>query len=418
METAPRQMELGGVAMPTVKHLAVIAGYGLVAILAAYVVTLREPSLGAQLSVGIGVFALVAVIHHFFTKNARELELKRHIDALYTSHDKLNRDFRLLKDENKTLLTSLSELADFAFGDARKFPQAQTELRTLRSLKSETVAVMETVAAPAASPTPTPLPPLPTVGQKAATHPKLDSRQVFHVLRDALKHQRVDLFLQPIVKLPQRTPRYYECFSRIRSADGAIVTPEQYLELARDHGMLRSIDNMLLFRCIQLVRKAQRRNHNLGFLCNISMETLGDRLFFKQFIGFMEENRDLSSRLIFEVSQPDIDAQWDSFAEDLDKLARLGFRFSMDHVQHLGLDLALMASRNFSFVKVSAATLLKHGGNDGKHLRAFREELRRNRLELIIEKVETEEQLLDLLDLDMPLAQGYLFGQPRLCRKD
>ena len=400
--------------MSTVKHLAVIAGYGLVALVAAYFVTLREPSLGAQLSVGIGVFALVAVIHHFFTKNARELELKRHIDALYTCHDKLNRDFRLLKDENKTLLKSLSELADFAFGDARKFPQAQAELRTLRSMKDETAAVPETPAVPAAAPAPLP----PTAGQKATTHAKLDSRQVFHVLRDALKHQRVDLFLQPIVKLPQRTPRYYECFSRIRSADGAIVTPEQYLELARDHGMLRSIDNMLLFRCIQLVRKAQRRNHNLGFLCNISMETLGDRQVFKQFIGFMEENRDLSSRLIFEVGQPDIDAQWDNFAEDLDKLARLGFRFSMDHVQHLGLDLALLASRNFSFVKVSAATLLKHSGNGGKHLRAFREELRRNRLELIIEKVETEEQLLDLLDLDMPLAQGYLFGQPRLCRKD
>lgn len=409
--------------MPTIKHFAVIAGYALVAILAAYFITLREPSLGAQLSAGVGVFAVVAVIHHFFTKNARELELKRHIDKLYTSHDNLNRDFRVLKDENKALVASLSELADFAFGDVRKFPQAQAELKTLRSLKGEAVAAAETSAAPIAEPAPgperapVPMPP-PTAGQKAATHFKFDSKQVFHVLRDALKHQRVDLFLQPIVKLPQRTPRYYECFSRIRAADGTIVTPDQYLELARDHGMLRSIDNMLLFRCIQLVRKAQRRNHNLGFLCNISMETLGDREFFKQFIGFMTENRDLASRLVFEVAQADIDAHWDSFAGDLGKLARLGFRFSMDHVDHLSLDMEQMASRNFSLVKVSAATLLKHAGNGGRHLRAFREELRRNRLELIVEKVETEEQLLDLLDLDMPLAQGFLFGQPRLCRND
>ena len=408
--------------MPTIKHFAVIAGYALVAILAAYFITLREPSLGAQLSAGVGVFAVVAVIHHFFTKNARELELKRHIDTLYTSHDKLNRDFRVLKDENKALVASLSELADFAFGDVRKFPQAQAELKTLRSMKGEAVAAVET-AAPVAEPAPVPerarvpMPP-PTAGQKAATHFKFDSKQVFHVLRDALKHQRVDLFLQPIVKLPQRTPRYYECFSRIRAADGTIVTPDQYLELARDHGMLRSIDNMLLFRCIQLVRKAQRRNHNLGFLCNISMETLGDREFFQQFIGFMTENRDLASRLVFEVAQADIDAHWDSFAGDLGKLARLGFRFSMDHVTHLSLDMEQMASRNFSLVKVSASTLLKHAGNGGRHLRAFREELRRNRLELIVEKVETEEQLLDLLDLDMPLAQGFLFCQTRLCSDD
>ena len=400
--------------MPSVKHFAVIAVYGVFAVLAAFLITLREPSLGAQLGVGVGVFALVAVIHHFFTKNARDLALKRDIETLFTNHDKLSQDFRVLRDENRTLRIGLSELAEFAFSDARKFPKAQAELQMLRSLKGEIAAVPE----PSAPPAPRVQAPLPVAGQKPQAPAVLDRAELFRVLRDALKHERIDLFLQPIVKLPQRMPRYYECFSRIRSADGAIVTPNQYLEMAKDHGLLRSIDNMLLFRCIQLVRKAQRRNHELGFLCNISVQTLGDRQFFKQFIAFMEENRNLASRLVFELAEGDVEAQWETFADDLEKLARLGFRFSMDHVQHLGLDLELMASRRFTFVKVSAATLLKHAGDGGKNLRDFNEELRRNKIELIVEKVETEQQLLELLELGISLVQGYLFGEPRLSRKD
>ena len=401
--------------MSTVKHFAIIAGYGVVAVLAAFLITLREPSLGAQLGIGVAVFAVVAVVHHFFRKSARDLEFRRHIDTLYASRDKLTHEFQVLRDENRKLVVGLSELADFAFGDARKFPKAQAELLVLRTLKDE----ISTVPEPAVPPvTAAPSPVLPAAGQKPKAGATLDRAQIFHVLRDALKHERIDLFLQPIVKLPQRTPRYYECFSRIRAADGAIVTPDQYLDMAKDHGLLRAIDNMLLFRCIQLVRKAQRRNHDLGFLCNISMQTLGDRQFFKQFVAFMEENRNLAARLVFEVAEEDVDTQWEIFAGDLEKLAKLGFRFSMDHVQHLGFDLELLARRGFTFVKVSAATLLKHAGNGGRNLRAFKEELRRNKIELIVEKVETEQQLLELLELDISLAQGYLFGQPRLSRQD
>jgi cyclic-di-GMP phosphodiesterase TipF (flagellum assembly factor) len=38
---------------------------------------------------------------------------------------------------------------------------------------------------------------------------------------------------------------------------------------------------------------------------------------------------------------------------------------------------------------------------------------RRYGVELVAEKVETERQVVDILDLDIGLAQGHLFGEPR-----
>jgi cyclic-di-GMP phosphodiesterase TipF (flagellum assembly factor) len=77
-----------------------------------------------------------------------------------------------------------------------------------------------------------------------------DEATVLEIVREGLRNNRVDLFVQPVVSLPQRKHRHYECFSRIRAADGAMITPEQYLAIAEREGLIGAIDNMLLFRSL------------------------------------------------------------------------------------------------------------------------------------------------------------------------
>jgi cyclic-di-GMP phosphodiesterase TipF (flagellum assembly factor) len=241
----------------------------------------------------------------------------------------------------------------------------------------------------------------------------LSDEQVLDIVREGLKRDRVDLFLQPIVSLPQRKPRFYECFSRIRAEDGSMILPEQYIDVARRDGSLSAIDNMLLFRCIQLVRKAQRHKHNLGFFCNISVHTLVDRAFFREFIEFMADNRELASQLTFEFAQEDIANHWHEVSQDLYALARLGFYFSMDRVQRIDFDPQELAKRHFKFVKIDAARVLKE---PAIAMRALKRDMDRNGIDMIVEKIEQESELVELLDHNIDFGQGYLFGEPRLSK--
>ena len=68
--------------------------------------------------------------------------------------------------------------------------------------------------------------------------------------------------------------------------------------MAERAGLISVIDNSLLFRCVQLVRKTQRRNLNRGFFCNISPHTLRDSSFFPEFIEFMNHNARLAASLM------------------------------------------------------------------------------------------------------------------------
>jgi hypothetical protein len=103
-----------------------------------------------------------------------------------------------------------------------------------------------------------------------------EDQEVLRIVQEALRLDRPDVYLHPIVSLPQRRNRYYECYTRIRAEDGHVIGPGQHIGVAEREGLVSSIDNMLLFCCVQLVRRTQRRNYDTAFFCNISRESLAD----------------------------------------------------------------------------------------------------------------------------------------------
>jgi cyclic-di-GMP phosphodiesterase TipF (flagellum assembly factor) len=252
-----------------------------------------------------------------------------------------------------------------------------------------------------------------------AAHP----RGMMEVVREALSENRVDLYLQPVVGLPQRKTLYYESFSRLRDASGGVIMPAEYLAVAEPTGLVTAIDNLLLFRCVQIVRRLARQDRRIGIFCNVSLGSLGDDAFFPQFLDLLRANRDLSSALIFEIGQAAFESRNAVQARNMGKLAELGFRFSLDKVTNLDLDLQDLSRADVKFVKVAAQPLLEELTEiDGRLvLRSlpdlaaedFALLLRRYGVELVVEKVETERQVVDVLELDIRLGQGHLFGEPR-----
>ncbi|MBE7219669.1 MAG: EAL domain-containing protein [Caulobacteraceae bacterium] len=249
---------------------------------------------------------------------------------------------------------------------------------------------------------------------------------LLETIREALAENRVDLFLQPVVGLPQRRTAYYESFTRLRDATGRVMMPAEYLAVAEPEGLVGAIDNLLLFRCVQIVRRLAKTDRRVGIFCNISPASLADDRFFPQFLDYLRDNRDLSAALIFELGQEAFAARTATQARNMGKLAELGFRFSLDKVSRLDIDVADCARADVRFVKVAADALLREiADHDGRLTLKSRPDLqaadfagwlRRAGVELVAEKVENERQAIDVLELDVRLGQGHLFGQPRPVR--
>jgi cyclic-di-GMP phosphodiesterase TipF (flagellum assembly factor) len=240
--------------------------------------------------------------------------------------------------------------------------------------------------------------------------------EVLERVRAAIEGGRVDLYLQPIVSLPQRKTRYYEAFSRLRDADGRLLRPTDYLEAAERANRIGVIDNMILLRCVQAFRKLRNRDSQFAVFCNVSPATLFDVDFFNQFTDYLAINEDLSSRLVFEFTYPALQMMHPRFEQNLNLIAERGFAFSVDHVPSLNLDWTALRQKNVRFVKASSALLLAAGARSESavvELHGFRKRLADAEISLIVEKVENESTMPEILSLGIDFGQGNLFGPPR-----
>src|SRR3990170_2308669 len=243
----------------------------------------------------------------------------------------------------------------------------------------------------------------------------IDDREMLEIVSQAIEAGRVDLYLQPTVTLPERKPRYFEALTRIRTKADTIILPGSYLPVAETSGMMPLIDNVLLVKSVQTLRRLGADSRIKGVFCNISVKTLLDPEFFPELVEFMEENSGLSESLIFEVGQSAILGLSADELGALDTLGALGYGFSLDHVADFDVDFASLRDRSFRFVKIDTKTFLHDMAAKGSVFSAseMKRALGDFDMKLIVEKVEDEGQVAQLLDYGVELAQGYLFGRPK-----
>lgn len=375
--------------------------------------------------VGVVTVALLAQLHGAILRRRERGAAVDEIAQLKRN----GKDFFLALADMQRKIAQVEEAAD-ARADAQS-RKIVSELKMLEGLMREFAGrisqkakeVKDVEAAP--SPAPALLPAQTTVDQRredsaAAYIAAFGQTDLLETIRASLEENRVDLYLQPIVSLPQRKLRFYEALSRLRSEDGTVIMPAQYMKVAGPVGLMSVVDNLLLFRCVQIVRKMIHKSRGIGVFCNISGETLADAEFFPQFLEFMHHNRDLASQIVFEFDQRAVLNAGQKGEENLLYLSTLGFALSMDHVETLAMDFEKLKTLGFRHVKVRADTLI--GGMAHAQAAVAAEDLKsllaRHGLNLIAERVETEKTVVQLLDYGVDFAQGFLFGEPKPLRED
>jgi len=366
---------------------------------------------GAGVAALVGAFGLCFAFHGLIARALENAAIRSEIDAVREAH-------KILIDQVERLDAKVSEVMEAVEIDHHRGDELEGEVHMLETLVQRMQDRLEDRAELAAYSG--------RMGHNSV-HQNPRSSALMDTVRDALAENRVDLYLQPVVALPQRKTVFYESFSRLRDETGRVMMPAEYLTVAEPGGLMTAVDNLLLFRCVQIVRRLASKDRRVGIFCNVSMSSLADESFFPQFLELLAANRDLGGALIFEVGQAAFDSRGSVEARNMAKLAELGFRFSLDKVVDLDLDLQDLARSDVKFVKVGAQSVLDQLVEvDGrlvlKSLPDLAAEdysalLRRYGVELIAEKVEAERQVVDILELDIRYGQGHLFGEPRAIKE-
>lgn len=432
--------------MKVLNHILIAVAYTMVAMIVAILVPRWLPAIDANAGALIGGVLLFgsALLHEVFSRQESQAQFIDDVAVLRAE----NANLRTTLDEARSEVVSMrgamdsftEERSEESENGRREVDSVIAEVKVLQGLIEQFATASAATAKPVRdkvieTPAPKPVAPpersddvlVPTTLDTKPAAPVdelppvatgLDDDTILAIVREGLERNRVDLVLQPIVRLPQRKRAYFEAFTRIRDQNGSMLVPNQYIGIAEREGLIVAIDNMMLFRCVQLVRRTQSRNYNIGVFCNISAHSLTDRHFFSNFIEFMADNTALAADLIFEFPYATIANCDEEIEQHLRHLASLGFRFSVDQVSSLHIDYDDLVRHRFKFVKIDANILLQEVRQPTGNIAVedIKRIFDRHGMDMIVEKIESESELLELLDLRVDFGQGYLFGAPRLSR--
>jgi cyclic-di-GMP phosphodiesterase TipF (flagellum assembly factor) len=258
--------------------------------------------------------------------------------------------------------------------------------------------------------------------RKAANNPlaQLQPADIAALIRDALENKRIDIHLQPIVTLPQRKVRFYEAVSRLRLPEGSLIEAQHFIDAARATGVVTKLDEHLVQSSVQVVRRLAAKSREVGVFFNLAPETLCDRNAMAAIMGQLEANRAIAPSLIIELAQGDFRSPNAAYRESLLQLHERGYRFAIDHVADLHIDPQSLSERGVRFLKIAGDVILARVPQTGAqvHPADLTDLLGRYGIDLIAERIESEEMVVDLLDFDLSFGQGHLFSPPRPVRAD
>lgn len=238
-------------------------------------------------------------------------------------------------------------------------------------------------------------------------------------LLGAFDEQGLEIHLQPVVSLPQRKVVSYEALARLRVA-GEVVAPDVFVPVLERHGRTTDLDRRMLQRVATIARHLAGRGSQAAVAYGLSPRSLFEPGFLRSLGRLVEGEPDLAGRVMLALPQ----ASWRSLdAEQAGALADLRGRigFILDRPLDLRLDPLALADRGVSQVKVPADLLLRPGSQPGMPDIALEDlvaAFARAGIRLVADGVEREADVPDLIELDVPLAQGSVFAPARVVRAE
>jgi cyclic-di-GMP phosphodiesterase, flagellum assembly factor TipF len=409
--------------MPILTHVLLYLAYALVATTVGVgLVGIGEASAAEGFLGGLALFSACAVTHAGVTAafaagaiGRAERRIKGDMERLRAAHKDVNEDLDSITARLEVLEEAVEDITTRR--DALPAPQASsapqiTAGADLKLIDQIVEKLAKTIDAR-----------VDESRRLAPTATPIEASGPITLVRDALDDNRVELHLQPIVTLPQRKTVFYEGFSRLKDQAGRLIMPGEFIPAAERAGLMGSIDNALLFRCVQIVRKLQQKDRRIAIFCNLSPKALSDEHFFPQFFDFLRDHKDLAGSLVFEMGQEAYEGRGGIEARAMSRLADLGYRFSIDKVATVEVDLVDMERSGVKYFKVPGRTLLDQLVKEQRRpTSSITREITaqdvgtvftRYGIDIIAERIEDEATVRELLDLEIGFAQGHLFGQPR-----
>lgn len=237
----------------------------------------------------------------------------------------------------------------------------------------------------------------------------LHNIEVTNILKEAIKHNRITPYFQPIFHLKHKKIEKYEALVRIKNATGDILQPYEFLPVAVKTPYYAEITRIMIQKSMDYFQNLPYR-----FSVNIAMQDLLNTELMSVIKETLEANKETAKRLDFELLESEHIEDMELVNSFIREIKSFGCRISIDDFGSGYSNFSYLSQLDFDTLKIDGS-LIKEINSDKKSYQIVKiivEFATINKLEIVAEFVEDAAISECLEILGVTYAQGYYYGKP------
>ena len=238
--------------------------------------------------------------------------------------------------------------------------------------------------------------------------------RIEHLLHEALDRDELSVAYQPIVDIESGAVIAAEALLRWRQADGTVIAPDEFVEVAEESGLMIRTGEFILNEACRQFREWHEHGLKLPLMCvNVSKIQLLSGAFPRTVRRVLEAHDMDPAELELEISERGVLSGDYDVISQLHELKALGVRLSVDDFGTGESAIAYLKELPVDVMKIDrsyVAGMIKDR-KDAAIASAMVALAQRLDLAVIAEGVETEAQLEQLRELRCDAYQGFLYSE-------
>ncbi|MGD0799906.1 MAG: EAL domain-containing protein [Terracidiphilus sp.] len=236
-------------------------------------------------------------------------------------------------------------------------------------------------------------------------------------LRKAIEEHQLVVYYQPIVSLQNRRICGFEALVRWNHPERGLVPPDEFIPVAEDSDLIISLGRWVLRDACRQMAEWQNRytcDPSLTVSVNVSARQLSDPRLVEDVEFALAESGLRHESLALEMTESSIMGDAQRTLATLNHLKKMNIRLEIDDFGTGYSSLSYLQQLPFDVLKIDRSFIsdLSAGNSSMDIVKAILQLAHSYKMEVIVEGVETEEQLDCLRQLGCHYLQGFLFSKP------
>ncbi len=233
-------------------------------------------------------------------------------------------------------------------------------------------------------------------------------------IRDALEKRVFEIFYQPKINIQKKRIVGLEALIRWRNNDGALISPDEFIPLAEETGLIIPIGKYVLLQACKDAERLRTQGYDISVSVNISLVQFLEESFFSMVERTLLESGLEGKYLELEITEGVLAQDADGVRKILLKVRALGVRISIDDFGTGYSSLAYLKRFPIDILKIDQGFVrcMLTDKSDSAIIEAIIQLGLALNLELVAEGVESQAQAEALFQKGCQIMQGYLYCHP------